>query len=331
MPQWRAMWTHQQHLPQKRRLKHPELQPKNMNWSSKRNERIGACASVCACQSRGGSCWWNHDCRPLHGMPLQGSDHQLLCLRLSPFACCRRRPLTKEEQLKVTQDKEYEKFSGGAVRKTLVRAHQKPLDQVQAEMENKTRAFAEDKVRNPTGRHPCLADISSDIDWKHAFERILHLKSHYPVPAIVGAIHSEAALERKFHEICSGEKYMTIPLLAQAIAAQAVAATAKANGEKEGKNVDDSDEVTKLSNTMAFLNGKPDATAQVDVKNFIRACKRHEAIKHIVLHWRRRKKHRLAAQSMQLCKRWINFPLVRFTYIHVCMPHAGSTGPRILL
>ena len=124
---------------------------------------------------------------------------------------------------------------------------------------------------------------------------------------------------------------MTIPLLAQAIAAQAVAATAKANGEKEGKNVDDSDEVTKLSNTMAFLNGKPDATAQVDVKNFIRACKRHEAIKHIVLHWRRRKKHRLAAQSMQLCKRWINFPLVRFTYIHVCMPHAGSTGPRILL
>ena len=245
-------------------------------------------------------------------MPLQGSDHQLHCLRLSPFACCRRRPLTKEEQLKVAQDKEYEKFFGGGVRKTLVRAHQKPFDQVQAEMEKKTLAFVADK-----GRHPYLADIASDIDWKHAFERILHLTSHYPVPAIVGAIHSDAALKRKFHEISSGENYITIPHLAHAIAA-----TAQANGEKEGKNMNDADEATKLSNTMAFLNGKPNATAQVDERRFIRACKRHQAIKQIVLNWRRRKQQRMAAKSMQLCRKWINFPLVRFTYIYVAPAQA---------
>lgn len=259
----------------------------------------------------------NHGGRPLHGMPLQGSDHQLLCLRLNSFACCRRRPLTKEEQLKVTQDKEYEKFFGGGVRKTLVRAHQKPFDQVQAEMERKTLAFVADK-----GRHPYLEDIASDIDWKHAFERILNLTSHYPVPAIVGAsraIHSDAVLKRKFHEISSGEKYMTIPQLARAIAA-----TAQANGEKEGKNMDDADEMTKLSNTMAFLNGKPNTTAhtQVDERRFIRACKRHQAIKKIVLNWRRRKQQRMAAKSMQLCRKWINFPLVRFTYIHIAPAQA---------
>jgi hypothetical protein len=52
-------------------------------------------------------------------------------------------------------DQEYDKVFGGMVRKTmallqtLLRAHQKPLDQVQAEMNPKTETFVEENGRHP--------------------------------------------------------------------------------------------------------------------------------------------------------------------------------------
>ena len=62
--------------------------------------------------------------------------------------------LIEEENLKAMLDQEYDKVFGGMVRKTmallqtLLRAHQKPLDQVQAEMNPKTETFVEEN------RHP---------------------------------------------------------------------------------------------------------------------------------------------------------------------------------
>ena len=79
------------------------------------------------------------------GLPLKGEKEQKVDAEDT---------LIEEENLKAMLDQEYDKVFGGMVRKTmallqtLLRAHQKPLDQVQAEMNPKTETFVEEN------RHP---------------------------------------------------------------------------------------------------------------------------------------------------------------------------------
>ena len=226
-----------------------------------------------------------------------------------------RRALTPEEQTKVLQDKEYRKYFGGEHRKALVRTNEWPIEKVEECIKSKTEAFVQTQ-----DRHPSLANIASDIDWKNATERFDVLTCYYPVKAIVGSDHSQKALKEKFKEICQEQKYMTMKHLKQA-----VERVAKANDKKEGKTVHAVDE-TKLRNTMKFLMQagrlvqhhtgveQPDAgdasssSAQVDEGHFVRACQRENKIKRIVKFWRTAKQRRSAAEAMELCKKWINFP-----------------------
>ena len=224
-----------------------------------------------------------------------------------------RRALTPEEQKQVLQDREYKKYFGGGNRKELLQTHEWPIERVEGCIKQKTEAFVKQSRNN---RHPYLADIASDLDWKHASERFDVLTCHYPLKAIVGSDHSEDALKRKFKEICQEQKYMTRKHLTQAIE--------RVNGKQEGRTKHEVDE-TKLLNTMKFLmqhgrlvqhhsGEQPNAgdassySEQVGVGQFVRACQRLNRIKHIVTFWRSAKQRRSAAEAMELCKKWISFP-----------------------
>jgi hypothetical protein len=205
------------------------------------------------------------------------------------------------------------KYFGGEHRKALVRTNEWPIEKVEECIKSKTEAF----VVQSQGRHPSLALIASDRDWKHATERFDVLTCYYPVKAIVGSdyIHSQKALKEIFKEICQEQKYMTMKHLKQA-----VERVAKANASR--KPVDE----TKLRNTMKFLMQagrlvqhhtgveQPDAgdasssSAQVDEGHFVRACQRENKIKRIVKFWRTAKQRRSAAEAMELCKKSINVP-----------------------
>jgi hypothetical protein len=188
-------------------------------------------------------------------------------------ACRRCRQPTQAEQVIIDRDKSYDQFFGGGVRKVLVRAHEKPLEMVQAEMKKKT----DDFVQNHN-RQPYLADIASDTDWKHIWERLDVLTSHYPVSAIVGSAHSHSvpALKRKFQDICKGEDHMTLLHLTRAIEAS----LAQKDGDKEAKSQPADTDETKLLNTMVFLCGAgAHAQAPINATQFVRACRQQVGIK----------------------------------------------------
>eukprot|EP00802_Teleaulax_amphioxeia_P009738 Tamp_09759.p1 GENE.Tamp_09759~~Tamp_09759.p1 ORF type:complete len:359 (+),score=81.45 Tamp_09759:40-1116(+) len=209
---------------------------------------------------------------------------------------------TQAEQVIIDRDKSYDQFFGGGVRKVLVRAHEKPLEMVQAEMKKKT----DDFVQNHN-RQPYLADIASDTDWKHIWERLDVLTSHYPVSAIVGSAHSHSvpALKRKFQDICKGEDHMTLLHLTRAIEAS----LAQKDGDKEAKSQPADTDETKLLNTMVFLCGAgAHAPAPINATQFVRACRQQATTQRIVTFWRRAKARRAAVQAVELCKKWINYP-----------------------
>jgi hypothetical protein len=289
-------------LQHKRLLRHrPQFHQKNMNWSSKRNERIGTVyLSICL--------WLSVPRQNLR----RADHHDLPTALFETNATHGRRALTPEEQKQVLQDKEYKKFFGGGHRKSLVQMHEWPIERVKFCIKGKTEAF----VQSHNNRHPYLADIASDIDWKHASERFDVLTCHYPLKAIVGSDHSKDALKRKFLEISQEQKYMTMKHLAQAVE--------RVNEKKECKTKLEVDE-TKLLNTMNFLmqegrlvqhhsgeqivaENASSSTGQVDEEKFVRACERQNYIKHIVKFWRSAKQRRSAAEAMELCKKWISFP-----------------------